>query len=860
MNRWCVRLLGAFPAVPVIFGAFTFCWGQGYTVQTDKVVMDTEDHWNHWSFPIDIADITPEGTIAPRYIRKGVNAVLSATEFVYDKTKQGGIREVGSNAREAQNIMDEDPSTFWEPDGDDPLDKWYVQIDLGRLVSADRIVLRFVEEGEGDPFYQFKVLVSNGEELFPGSGELMNFRVVGKTKISNRDRRIFEFEVSPQDRYAPGWTGGTVHYVQIVVTDSRLGKAEEVGKDVYDALTEADKGVVEYYRRTPSGEEILATEEEYEAFAPELQGPIRHYRRERPRLAEVEVWEIGDNISLGVVERGGEARATGVSLASAALDGRYTTQWLAMVYSPYRDRGILTVDLGATFWVDTYRVVTYSIWMEPYPLEGYVVRGSDGSRAPDGSLIWEKISPKEREHNPKQYLRFQDAFSSRKLRLIEFKNIDITGRRSGAYAAFAHLRELQVYGEGYVPEVILTSDLVELGNVRNLTTIEWDGEQPPDTKMEIRTRTGDDLMEVARYFDKGGREITERKYSSLPGFQKGDIVSEFVPGPGWSGWSSIYLSSGSPILSPSPRKYLMIQVRFLSDDPEIVPSLDAIRVHFVPPVASQVIGEISPDRGVLAGQPEEFAVFIRPTLMPGNTGIDEILVLSPAGVTMEMAGLDVGGEDDFLGNTTNAFTQDEEGMFVDASGRSLKILSDGLDSLWVRLPEVVRTGGPDLLRLRFRSTLFLNGTLFRVFVGNSSISGSWQRVDSEDATFLTSSKTLSVGVPVDEWILKEVALTPNPFTPNGDGINDVLNISFDVLKVNVSRAVRVGIYTLSAVRTREFVEHRTNASGRYKMAWDGRDEDGRAVPPGMYLCRIDVDVDSNSAENGTVTRVVYVVY
>jgi len=283
-------------------------------------------------------------------------------------------------------------------------------------------------------------------------------------------------------------------------------------------------------------------------------------------------------------------------------------------------------------------------------------------------------------------------------------------------------------------------------------------------------------------------------------------------------------------------------------------------VNFLPPVASRVIGEISPDREVTAGQEEEFALFIKPTLVPGNTGIDELLVLAPGGVEMEMAGLDVGSEDAFIENTMDVFARDEGGTFADGSGDALELLLDGSDSLQVRLPRAIRPGGPNLLRLRFRSTLFLNGTLFEVFVGNSSISGSWQRVDSGDATFLSSSKTLSVGVPVDDRIVKEVELVPNPFTPNGDGINDELRIAFDVLKVNVSRPARVGIYTLEGARVWEVEERRTNTGGRYEMAWDGRDKEGRMVSPGTYLCRIEVDVDSGAAEHGTVTRLVYVAY
>ena len=45
-------------------------------------------------------------------------------------------------------------------------------------------------------------------------------------------------------------------------------------------------------------------------------------------------------------------------------------------------------------------------------------------------------------------------------------------------------------------------------------------------------------------------------------------------------------------------------------------------------------------------------------------------------IWQDLIRIDLGGEDDFLGNTTNAFTQDEEGMFMDAYGRSLNILRE----------------------------------------------------------------------------------------------------------------------------------------------------------------------------------------
>ena len=56
--------------------------------------------------------------------------------------------------------------------------------------------------------------------------------------------------------------------------------------------------------------------------------------------------------------------------------------------------------------------------------------------------------------------------------------------------------------------------------------------------------------------------------------QKGDIIPEEVAGSDWEPWSEPYeVASGSPITSPSPRKYLKVRARLLSDDPDAFATL-----------------------------------------------------------------------------------------------------------------------------------------------------------------------------------------------------------------------------------------------------------------------------------------------
>ena len=112
----------------------------------------------------------------------------------------------------------------------------------------------------------------------------------------------------------------------------------------------------------------------------------------------------------------------------------------------------------------------------------------------------------------------------------------------------ADTREIQFYGEGYQPRVSLTSPLITLDGARTLSSIEWEGDTPPGTSIALRSRTGNQLADVLRYFKKDGSEITEEQYNKLNKFAKKDIeiVTEQVAGGDWSDWSEEYEGSGSP--------------------------------------------------------------------------------------------------------------------------------------------------------------------------------------------------------------------------------------------------------------------------------------------------------------------------
>lgn len=879
------RLLNSVP-IPclLLLLAAGAVWGQssGYRLRADRVEIQTRAHWQSWDFPGDMVDISTAGTVTSKYIQSPQNAVGDAADFTYEiagnlrdqyansysedsKVKaRGGIKKAGSNLSLAPLILDGDPQTFWEPDAEDPLQDWVLEVDLGRLVSATRVVLRFADDG--DPFLQFRVHTAGGQNPFGTSDRsgALDYVLVGGTTQPNREQREFEFDLEPIGEHTEGWMGRMVQYLRIAVIDSRRDRAEQVSEPDYQGLSGTDRGAVEHIWKI-AGEERLVTAEVYAALPAAQQGGIRYYRRERPQLADVEVWTVGQNIALGLIERGGSLHDVNpTSSPELAFDGNMRTEWRGVVYDivgEIAEWGLLNIDLGTHFRVHAVRVVTRVLNRDGNLLYGYLLRGSDGSRAPDGSFIWEELSGEDRQLNQSTRL-FEDSFEPREIRFLEFRNLDIA-RRTKAYLGHrvpSVVSEIQVYTRGYLPRLEMTSGLIDLGGAKNLTTIDWGADIPPGTGVEIRTRTGEELREVKYYFKKDGTEVAnEEEYNKLPSFFRGDVVTELMPGRGWSNWSQAYTEPGETILSPSPRRYMMIQARLLSQDPDAGASLESIQVHFTPPLAESILGEIEPKKEVEIGEPTDFDLFVRPSFGLQNPGFDRVRIVAPSRGVLTLREVHLGGEEDLEAGTSDPFARRTEGVFANQAGQVLQVSGEGTDTLHLDLPELLRGGSAEVVRVSFTSRIFQSGSTFQVAVGNTAQPGNWQAVDPGDVVgdALGTGEGLTVLTPLDRRTVKRMNRT-GTLTPNGDGVNDRITFEFAVLKVNVERAVEVGIFDLRGGQVRRLEETRPLANGLYRISWDGRDERGDLVPPGLYLARI--GVASDSGEDDRIQQLVGVAY
>ncbi|MDP6701951.1 MAG: gliding motility-associated C-terminal domain-containing protein, partial [Candidatus Latescibacteria bacterium] len=99
--------------------------------------------------------------------------------------------------------------------------------------------------------------------------------------------------------------------------------------------------------------------------------------------------------------------------------------------------------------------------------------------------------------------------------------------------------------------------------------------------------------------------------------------------------------------------------------------------------------------------------------------------------------------------------------------------------------------------------------------------------------------------------------TPNPFTPNGDGVNDRTGIRFALGNLNTARDIEVEIFDLAG---RKVWSSTRQGFGQQEFAWDGRDDSGATVTPGIYVCKIRADIDAESASNTSAVHLVAVAY
>ena len=1014
-------------AVQILVGlVLSWAWAEaqsGYQIAGDEVVVERASHWQQWSIPTHLARIHEDGSVRAHALRTVFN-VLADPEFrrpiviskpdprigtidstmqfdvfgeplrntlgelIFDYWVRPGISRVGSNPQLAANILDGDPTTFWEPDPRDPIEQWWIEVDLGRVVPVERLKLQFVDESLGDPFLRFILLLSDRQSaLLHEPNSRIGFELFIPQDAPNTTQRTYIFEsehTSPELppatgavsdkrlgeslRRSPEWTGRKIETIRIVITNTRGGRAEQIAQEAWEALPEAERGDIVYFARDVAGREEPVDEATYRAMEAQRQGRRDYYRRELPRLAEVEAHGWGDNLSVNLIENGGSYSLTTDGTNTLLLfDGDAGTGFSHQIRNPKNPTAnVLTIDMGGVVRLAQIRLVGTSE-------RGYIMRASTGERDAQGNLKWQRISPAERERNVfnGHFLDIADIQNppvlTRFLDMITIGHVP-PGFRATGPGGTGHMnqfwsvhQELMLLAEGAPAEVVLESDLIELPGLVALGAVRWDASTPPGTDVEIRTRTGDQLLQQIRYFDKIGNEKTAAEYKTLASFLKGPSDTTVVVGPGWSPWSQRYLQPGDLATSPGLRRFMQIQARLKSSS-QNAPALHRIAVGFHQPVAQRLRAEVWPTAAA-PGVLDTFALYVQPNFLQQpaavrSPGFDQLVLRAEPSFALKFVDAALGTEAELLAETPLAwdgevnvraegdslwleFPQTVQGAPAEvlapvyyrsvgpgdevptgldrnpltftshsllpaaergavryfrwlATGRLAEVDAAAYDALGADEQGPVRyfrkvvglgdqvpfdaagdsldrqsygrlgsrrgwvVGRGRLVRVRFAGRIYLQGTRMQVAVRQSQPATPWQGAVGGDATALSPAKGLSIGAQGARATIDDIAIAPNPFTPNGDGINETAAIGFSLFRVQAMRPLTIELYTLAGRRVRQLTGRATG--GPQQFRWDGKDEAGQAVPPGLYLCQIAVAADAAGAGGTTRTRLIAVAY
>ena len=403
------------------------------------------------------------------------------------------------------------------------------------------------------------------------------------------------------------------------------------------------------------------------------------------------------------------------------------------------------------------------------------------------------------------------------------------------------IAEFEVYGEGFVPETTYVTPILDFGQEVTWGKIGWTGEMPEGTRIEIRTRTGhspDPNLYFAPNINDDLVQIDRKKYEKI------DISARLLPiydVANWSFWSPPYeftaglrndearaWEGGSPLLSPSPSRYLQIAIKLFANF-GVAPRLEQLSLQLSETLSAQtLIGEIWPIE-VSGFEPTTFTYVVLPTLKADNAGFDRLEIL------------------------THISPDSVRSVSIDGEQVDLKQFEPKLqeDRLIASFPPLAGTDdNRKQIEVKFDVRVLRFGTEFTGWVFNSTDPDSIrQRIDPGNATYGLGGDLLAVKTPVGGDLLVDVEVTP-VFTPNGDGINDQLTIAYKLREVNSDRPVLIRIYDLAGnlITQLPVLEVR---SGTFTQEWDGRNAQGSLLRPGIYLYELSLESFQPHTQMGT---------
>jgi hypothetical protein len=493
--------------------------------------------------------------------------------------------------------------------------------------------------------------------------------------------------------------------------------------------------------------------------------------------------------------------------------------------------------------------VTASTVSEPPVIEGNVNPLSTVLANVDNNF-----DPEVRVDFDRQYLRF--VRYRRQISLLDEERLVNTIDNLASFALLGTISEFQLFAQGVPQRAIYKTKITDLGEPVNFGRLFWkttpfrmvDG-APVETpeaqvvlKIEMRTGRDESPAVFHEYMDTGLERVVSRDYFEnnlrtrfLRVHAEADLT-ERQPKPGirasigydsdnWTFWSAPFVESGQPI-SLNSGSYLQLRISMESASFDDWVRLDSLWIETAPLLAGDVLGELArlddpqPARGfteVSLGEMTDFVYDLKADFETVDApGFDLLRIRT--------------------GNRTRFKSLQLGAGLVETAPAEVTEEADGL---LIRLPERITRSNNPPLRVVFGTEVFEFATNFQSEVLDTEREVLPQPVVGADVGEALSTNSLRVlGVSGESpHFVQDLVFSSPVLTPNGDGANDELKISYALYRLPSAVPVVLDVYSLDGRQVARIAAGLQD-SGPQTLRWDGRDADGALLPPGIYLTSI----------------------
>ena len=348
--------------------------------------------------------------------------------------------------------------------------------------------------------------------------------------------------------------------------------------------------------------------------------------------------------------------------------------------------------------------------------------------------------------------------------------------------------EIEVFGVGYVSEGFIEDRFAPPTPV-NVGQIRWQVERPERTGIELQVRGTT-------------AESAEKPWGSVAAHTDGEF----------------FYSGVEPVV------WLAYRANLTNSAPFVSPALKRIAIDYDPVlVAQQLEAEVVVSDSLRKGEEATLIYRVEVAASGDDYGVDLLRVQGPLlGVTS----VRVDGRELAIEGYTWGLTPDRERMLIELAP------SERINAM-----ATVEIEGPALF--------VRDKTAMRFEAGNKDQGDrdgyvNWQQAREMPGATWT---VLAAGTPLQ--LLGEVQVEPRPFSPFAD---KYARFALVVGNIEADGEVVLKIYNLTGRSVRQLAQ--TGSARPYHFKWDGRDESGRVVEPGLYLYEIGIE-GSDKARRGT---------